>query len=138
MTLTVETWCGALESGKYQQGRGKLRDDDAHCCLGVACDLSGEGEWEDSVYRITERCGSSTTLPGPLRDLLSLASTDGRFIFDDLPMELQVEIYAVITIPEGDGPPDSLVDLNDYGVAFPLIAKVIRARPKGLFREDAP
>jgi hypothetical protein len=32
----------------------------------------------------------------------------------------------------------SLAELNDHGVPFPLIAKVIRARPKGLFREDAP
>ena len=40
-------WLEALRSGKYKQGRGKLRSvDDEFCCLGVLCDISGQGEWE--------------------------------------------------------------------------------------------
>jgi hypothetical protein len=29
----------ALESGKYSQCRGSLRENNSYCCLGVACDL---------------------------------------------------------------------------------------------------
>ena len=41
-----EKWLEALRSGKYKQGRGDLRNvDDEFCCLGVLCDISGQGEW---------------------------------------------------------------------------------------------
>lgn len=36
----------ALRSGKYEQGKGRLRTkDDKFCCLGVACDVMGT-EWK--------------------------------------------------------------------------------------------
>lgn len=39
-------WVAALRSGNYKQGQGRLRRaDDTYCCLGVACDVSGRGEW---------------------------------------------------------------------------------------------
>ena len=42
-----EKWLEALRSGKYKQGRGKLRSvDNEFCCLGVLCDVSGQGEWD--------------------------------------------------------------------------------------------
>lgn len=38
----------ALESGKYHQGNEKLRPSQRkYCCLGVACDISGLGKWDD-------------------------------------------------------------------------------------------
>lgn len=41
----------ALESGRYGQGSEKLRPaNDKFCCLGVACDISGLGEWENVQY----------------------------------------------------------------------------------------
>ena len=46
-------WLEALRSGKYKQGRKKLRsEDDEFCCLGVLCDISGQGQWklEPSSY----------------------------------------------------------------------------------------
>lgn len=37
-------WADALDSGDYEQGIGMLRsDDNKFCCLGVLCDLTGEG-----------------------------------------------------------------------------------------------
>ena len=38
-------WMDALKSGKYEQGKGRLRRNmlgaqDRYCCLGVLCDLS--------------------------------------------------------------------------------------------------
>lgn len=41
-----EKWLEALRSGKYRQGRGKLRNkDDEFCCLGVLCDLVEPNAW---------------------------------------------------------------------------------------------
>lgn len=52
-------WLEALKSGKYTQTAGYLNRGDNHmCCLGVLCDISGEGAWVKdslfhSVYRYT-------------------------------------------------------------------------------------
>lgn len=44
----VREWVDALRSGKYRQARGQLRDDEGKmCCLGLACELSGTGEWQE-------------------------------------------------------------------------------------------
>lgn len=45
-------WYQALKSGKYQQTTGQLKkelinDTHAYCCLGVLCDISAIGEWQD-------------------------------------------------------------------------------------------
>ena len=37
----ADKWVAALRSGKYKQGRGKLRHEDNFCCLGVLCEISG-------------------------------------------------------------------------------------------------
>jgi hypothetical protein len=44
-------WIAALRSGKYTQGFGRLRSgDDCYCCLGVLCDVAGDGCWvADSI-----------------------------------------------------------------------------------------
>lgn len=43
-------WVEALESGEYTQTNEQLRRGSGNftmmCCLGVACDLSGVGEWD--------------------------------------------------------------------------------------------
>lgn len=40
-------WVAALRSSNYTQGRFSLKDkDNRFCCLGVLCDISGEGYWE--------------------------------------------------------------------------------------------
>ena len=40
-------WIAALRSGKYEQGKGRLREGDKFCCLGVACDLTDPDAWND-------------------------------------------------------------------------------------------
>jgi len=42
-------WVAALRSGKYQQGEKRLRTGDKFCCLGVACDVSGLGQWVEAI-----------------------------------------------------------------------------------------
>ena len=48
----------ALRSGDYAQTRNHLKDDNGHCCMGVGCEISGLGEWQeqDTMYQ----CGYST------------------------------------------------------------------------------
>ncbi len=36
-----QKWVEALRSGRYKQGRRKLRVGDEYCCLGVLCDIAG-------------------------------------------------------------------------------------------------
>jgi hypothetical protein len=140
MSLTVESWIEALESGKYEKGTGALRaNDGCFCCLGVACDVSGMGRWEQvewgcSVYAIG-RERDDAELPNQLRDHLGLETADGAFDVNGLSPDLKSEIEAAGCEFETKPVDVSLLGLNDAGVPFPLIAKVIRARPKGLFRE---
>ena len=45
-------WIEALRSGEYRQAQGILKDvsGSAYCCLGVLCEISGIGSFEDSEY----------------------------------------------------------------------------------------
>ena len=44
-------WLEALRSGRYKQGRRRLRNcKDEFCCLGVLCDISGQGQWRQGDY----------------------------------------------------------------------------------------
>jgi len=36
-----QEWVKALRSGDFKQGRGKLRNGDGYCCLGVLCQVIG-------------------------------------------------------------------------------------------------
>jgi hypothetical protein len=136
VTLTVETWCEALESGKYKQAARRLRRNDAYCCLGVACNLSGAGKWIGEAFS-TASGSAIKFMPEEPQSELGLTTHKGTFLVSGLPEELRAEIADCLgrdlVYDE-----TSLVGLNDDGVPFSLIAKVIRARPKGLFREDAP
>ena len=38
----LKLWLDALVSGRFKQGKRKLRVGDTHCCLGVACVVSSE------------------------------------------------------------------------------------------------
>ena len=48
-------WVAALRSGKYKQGKMRLRSEngEAYCCLGLLCEIEGgmsDGEWEIKRY----------------------------------------------------------------------------------------
>lgn len=84
-------WVAALRSGKYKQGRGKLRhQNDTFCCLGVLIDVMGE-EWY--VVAGNYRCdGLTTSLSDRLLDVTELTSEstlmkmndDKRKSFDEI------------------------------------------------------
>ena len=101
-------WVQALRSDSYQQAQGKLRGaHDGFCCLGVACDISGLGEWDDGGY-----LGERGSLPDQVMDWLGLEDAAGGYIAS------------------------SLSNLNDVGVTFEAIADMIEMEPDGLLKED--
>jgi hypothetical protein len=52
----------ALRSGKYKQGRHRLRDgSDGYCCLGVACDVAYPDMWNGNVHIAGSMSSSSLT-----------------------------------------------------------------------------
>lgn len=81
----------ALRSGEYEQGQNQLRvpgndeNDYAYCCLGVACDISGLGEWSgESRYTIGDLLDldgdtSCTRLTKGVAEWLGWGNRDGNW-----------------------------------------------------------
>ena len=116
----VELLARALESGKYEQTNGLLRQDGPngwqYCCLGVACDLYHEkterGQWDSDTFLAGGGTQSSSTeLVEEVREWYG---------FLDMNPALVVK----------DGTPDENHDraagLNDGGWSFEEIAQGLR------------
>lgn len=103
-----EAWVKALRSGDYEQGQGKLHQNDRWCCLGVACDLAFK----------------AGVLSQPIVSRMGIFRYDG----DDnyLPTVVQawlgVTMHAVKT--EGGS---CLAARNDEGATFAEIADLIES-----------
>ena len=75
-------WLEALRSGRYKQGRYRLRNNgDEFCCLGVLCDISGHGEWEHLpgkgyTYKRGEEDDDSG-LPQFMHDIVNMTCQQG-------------------------------------------------------------
>src|SRR4051812_25076359 len=84
-------WLEALRSGKYKQASSRLRRKNefggSYCCLGVLCDISGAGTWDESktdltayvllsqpAYYSSSYTRSITDLPRILRDQLGISA----------------------------------------------------------------
>lgn len=116
-------WVKALRSGKYKQGEGALKrtsrldGNDMHCCLGVLCDISKQGEWSQKPD--------------------SFGYTDYHCINDssDITIPLDVKKWAGMKSEEGErgGKKSKLVKLNDdSGYTFKQIANIIEKEWKDL------
>lgn len=95
----LDTWCTALESAAFRQGRGRMFDHTlcAYCCLGVARKvLSRGGDWEFALQ--------PSELFGPI-------CVNGHFEFLGMPL---LQGHA------------SLSQANDNGVLFSDIAAHLR------------
>ena len=68
----IKLWVEALRSGLYDQGFEALRTSTGeYCCLGVACDISGLGEWRENTY-----LGGGQSLPEAVSHWLGVAGDD--------------------------------------------------------------
>lgn len=107
-------WVAALRSGKYRQVRGALSDKGGMCCLGVACEISNLGEWNNGGgYRAAADYHYSI-LPPEVKDWLGLRTEDGRCGIHDS---------------------RQLSAMNDAGTPFSVIADVIDDEPEGLLSQ---
>lgn len=116
-----DLWATSLESDKYKQGSGQLRNSkDEHCCLGVAADLLAPDKWVKNSpvgsWGMRDggsgeiRCGYLTT---ELREQIGL---------DELTQTTLVSLNDDILREGDDG---SEVHAND----FKAIGKYIRSLP---------
>lgn len=100
-------WVEALRSGRYQQTKKRLRDEDGFCCLGVLCEVyreqTGIGQWKDGKYFETSRTND----------------TDGH----GLPEAVQE--WAGLDDPLPNAGAYRLYWENDNRADFPAIAKMI-------------
>ncbi len=107
----IELWLQALESGKYKQGKEYLwTKNNRYCCLGVACVVAQE----NGVRKIKIEQNREELLPKNMSNFLNM-SPDGRF---KCPIDYNKKEYT------------GLADLNDRGITFKTIARIIREQIK--------
>lgn len=111
----------ALRSGKYTQTKGRLRDNKGYCCLGVACDVLGKGEWIKDNYnnRYTYHSSpddcSHAILPNEIQNMLDWAADNGRV----------QKVYKKGNPVDGSDYLTCLAEFNDAGMTFEEIADII-------------
>jgi len=105
-------WVDALRSGEYEQVTGHMRAGDKFCCLGVACDISGLGEWKLlNAYDVSTKAQAyhidgiynGVGLPAPVIDWLGVTHYKVRYAGKEL----------------------TLTMANDVGFSFNEIADII-------------
>jgi hypothetical protein len=87
----VERWVAALRSGKYTQGRSRLRNDDnSHCCLGVLVDVVNPSGWCGQNHELGNRPKPPHAKDGIPSTNLNLQATNdlgiSGVVCDDLAM----------------------------------------------------
>ena len=114
-------WLEALESGKYLQGKQKLKCDIVgqyeYCCLGVGCDLLGLPEK-------TLECGTVIFEP------------ETEYASNLAPRKLVNSLRLKDRTGSIDSKENSLVKMNDgLDLSFKDIAKFCRENPEKVFVE---
>ena len=113
-------WNEALESGEYKQNHDEhLKDNTGFCCLGVLCELAvKDGIISSAKYRPENEFfsygGYTAILPPEVMDWAGMASETGMFLDED------------------ENQSECLTTINDSGVKFPEIAKIIKDHWKEL------
>ncbi len=133
----------ALESGKYEQGKGWLERDGKLCCLGVACRIFQEkegglliqpdGGWVDPDHDGATRHGAvafngqSSHLPYEVRDWLGFRLATGEWDLDNpINIHHDDDDQHLVT---------ALTTANDDGMPFKEIADFFRDPPQGMLGE---
>ena len=104
----IEKWITALESGKYRQGNSYLVSENGYgnrdfCCLGVLCDVMGLDT--EKLYQDME-----TGLPDKVAKKMGITNLAAL----STPIQYRGSRF------------DDLARLNDSGVRFKTIARIIR------------
>lgn len=120
----------ALRSGRFKQGRGKLRShDDRFCCLGVMCEVHPDVRW--TKYRPSrDESSYSPLLDGvKVNTLTSDISIDENTLNDTYPNRLISRGLMGLDRDAPDRPGCALGNrlwkMNDSGMSFDQIADYI-------------
>lgn len=84
MAINIENcrkWIAALRSGVYWPCKNQLRHDDTFCPLGVACDISGLGDWHGWTYQISYT-NATFVMPDEVLNWLGIDNSYPRIISD--------------------------------------------------------
>ena len=114
----LNKWAEALKSGKYEQGRGWLRDGSKYCCLGVLCEVQG---------RLKEHRESGMEAWG--EGVLSESNPAfGQLKYEGhLPSGVAVTVSLAVHHFVGSNPFTDLVSINDHSkLPFSDIADILR------------
>ena len=84
-----QEWLTALRSGKYSQAKRSLKTKDGYCCLGVLCDIAGEGKWRRhqtpdllvEYFYDGYETSMESLLPSQLMDDLELGDDDAETLW---------------------------------------------------------
>lgn len=121
----LSEWADRLVSGRYPQGRQRLRrqaedGDELFCCLGVLCEIAVEQGIIEAPTLRTQRDGAVVYVYGDS----AIPSTTA------LPWDVRrwanVSELGDLTYP-GNVEADTLAGANDRGMSFARIAELIRA-----------
>lgn len=104
----LDKWIEALESGKYRQTTGRLynQHSGSFCCLGLLCELTEAGEWNEYEYNMSDFHIPVVSLPQLIEWNVNLEYSREHLI--------NSRFEAV------------LAKLNDSGKSFKEIAQYIR------------
>lgn len=116
MNDNAKAWVKALRSGEYKQAKGRLKEGDAYCCLGVACIVATKG----GVEEVPEIAYDDVDLDINfimVKEWIGLMDAQGRY-------EVGTKAYY-------------LASDNDSGLSFGEIADIIEANEDKLFFPEA-
>ena len=113
-------WIAALRSGKYKQGRGRLRDGNKFCCLGVLCDLAHKAKvFKKERGSLITLDGEAYYLPASVMVWVGFRSEQTTGPYVKIKYAPPHEMRTVCA---------SLTWHNDNGATFPQIADAIEAQ----------
>ena len=134
MNENAQKWIDALRSGEYQQSTSRLRTGDTYCCLGVACELhrqARDDKWDASYGEAFTYLEAGAVLPDEVIHWLGLKNSSGIF---HTPYFVENEDVAKgMDVSQGY---TELIEANDSGVLFSVIADMIETRATELFHPD--
>lgn len=98
-------WIKKLRSGQYEQGRGRLVNDDKHCCLGVLCNVLPNTKFVvDEADNLAVRAGRSYV------SMSALLPPD----VCGIPLDKQHQLASLNDGTDGVGVPKSFNEIADW------------------------
>lgn len=130
--IAKKLWIDALRDPKRSQTTGCLYDQSGMCCLGVAADISGLGEWSGpykrQMYVTADGVNREESVtPVEVAEWLGFPRISDTTITPLVGTVIQNPFIPGLTgrDVDDDGTGYTLASLNDAGLTFPQIADVI-------------